>query len=83
MCFQKLKEIWENFTRASESLKIGTLIGSLYPKKRMYEVKTYGEVMCHENKEQYKIWKGIDLSVQSWHEANFGSSAPKCQTFVL
>ena len=55
MCFQKLKEIWKNFTRASECLEIGTLIGSLYPKKRMYEVKTYGEVMCHENKEQYKI----------------------------
>ena len=52
MCFQKLKGIWKNFTRASKSLKIGTLIGSFYPKKRMYEVKTYRPVMCHENKEQ-------------------------------
>ena len=83
MCFQNLKGIWKNFTRASESLKIGTLIGSFYPKKRMYEVKTYRAVMCHENKEWYKIWKGIDLSVQSWHEADFGPSVPKCQTFVL
>ena len=55
MCFQKLKEIWKNFTRASESLKIGTLIGSLYPKKRMHEVKSYRAVMCHENKERCKI----------------------------
>ena len=24
--------------------------------------------MCYDNEEWYKIWKGIDLSVQSWHE---------------
>ena len=24
--------------------------------------------MCHDNKEWCKIWRGIDLSVQNWHE---------------
>ena len=24
--------------------------------------------MCHDNEEWYKIWRGIDLSVQNWHE---------------
>ena len=24
--------------------------------------------MCYDNEEWYKIWKGIDLSVQNWHE---------------
>ena len=25
-------------------------------------------VMCHDNKEWCKIWRGTDLSVQNWHE---------------
>ena len=25
-------------------------------------------VMCHDNEKWYKIWRGIDLSVQNWHE---------------
>ena len=24
--------------------------------------------MCHDNEEWYKIWRGIDLIVQNWHE---------------
>ena len=24
--------------------------------------------MCHENEEWCKIWRGIDLSIQNWHE---------------
>ena len=34
----------------------------------MYELKTYRGVMCHGNEEWFKIWKGIDLSVQNWRE---------------
>ena len=30
-----------------ESLKIGTLMGSFYPKQKMYELKTYRGVLCH------------------------------------
>ena len=34
----------------------------------MYELKIYEDVTCYDNKEWYKIWKEIDLSVQNWHE---------------
>ena len=42
----------ENFHRSTfESLKIGTFIGSFYLKKKMYELKTYSEVLSHNNEE--------------------------------
>ena len=34
----------------------------------MYELKIYREIMCHDNEGWCKIWKGIDLSVQNWHD---------------
>ena len=34
-----------------ESLKIGTLMGSFHPKQKMYELKIYRGVMCHDNEE--------------------------------
>ena len=33
------------------SLKIGTLMGSYYPKGKMYELKIYWRVLCHDNEE--------------------------------
>ena len=34
----------------------------------MYELKIYrGVIMCHDNEEWCKIWRGIDLSFQNWH----------------
>ena len=39
-----------NFHQSTfESLKIGTFIGSFYPKQKMYELKIYRGVMCHDN----------------------------------
>ena len=35
---------------------------------KMYELKIYRGVLCHDNEEWYKIWRGIDLSFQNWHE---------------
>ena len=55
--------IWEIFTRALECLKIRTLIGFFCPK-----LKIYWGVMRHENEEWCKNWRGIDFSVQNWHE---------------
>ena len=66
LCFQKLT--WGIFTTALESLQIGTLMASFCLKLKMYELKIYRGVMCHENEEWCKIWRGIDLSVQNWHE---------------
>ena len=34
----------------------------------MYELKIYRVVLCHDNEEWSEIWRGIDLSVQNWHE---------------
>ena len=34
----------------------------------MYELKIYrGVIICHDNEEWCKIWRGIDLSFQNWH----------------
>ena len=69
LCFQKLTGgIWQIFTRALESLWIGTLMASFCLKFEMYELKIYRGVMCHENEEWCKNWRAIDLSVQNWHE---------------
>ena len=69
LCFQKLTwGIWQIFTRALESLQIGTLMASFCLKLKMYELKIYRGVLCYDNEEWCKIWRGIDLSVQNWHE---------------
>ena len=34
-----------------KSLKIGTLMGSFYPKQEMYELKTDRGVLCNDNEE--------------------------------
>ena len=38
-----------------KSLKIGTLMGSFYPKKEMYELTIQRGVKCHDNNEGCKI----------------------------
>ena len=41
-----------NFHQSTfESLKSWTFIGSFYQKQKMYELKIYRGVMCHENEE--------------------------------
>ena len=60
--------IWKIFIRALESLKIRTFVTSVCSKLLMYELKIYRGVMCHDNEKWCKIWSGIDLSVQNWHE---------------
>ena len=70
LCFQKLTwGVWQIFTRALESLQIGTSASKMpyfRLKLKMYEL--YRGVMCHRNEKWCKSWKGIDLSVQNWHE---------------
>ena len=61
-------EIWQILTRANKILKIGTLMTSFCLKLKMYELKTYRGVMCHNSKKWCKNWREIDLSVQNWHE---------------
>ena len=49
------------------NLKIGTFMGSFYPKYKIYGLKIYRGVLCQGNEEWCTIWRGIDLSVQNWH----------------
>ena len=68
-CFPKMTwGIWQIITKPLESLKIATLMGSYDPKWKMYELKIYSGAMCHDKKKGCKIWTGIDLSDQNWHE---------------
>ena len=62
-------QIWQIFTRALRSIKVGTMMGSFYPQYKMYELKIYQRIMCHGNEERCKIWR-IDLLFQNWHEEN-------------
>ena len=50
-----------------ESLPIGTLMRSFYPKLKMCELKIYRGFLWHGNEKLCKIWREIDLSVQNWH----------------
>ena len=52
LSFQKLTlGIWQIFTRAHESLQIGTLMAYFCLKLKMYELKTYRGDMCHDKEE--------------------------------
>ena len=78
LCFQKLTwAFWQIFTRA---LQIGTLMVSFCLKLKMYKLKIYRRVMCHDNGEWCKNWRGIDMSVQNWYEAfdKFWPEQSKC-----
>ena len=46
---------------------MGALMGFFCPKLKIFEFKIYRGVMCHENEEWYKNWRGINFSVQNWH----------------
>ena len=59
---------WQIFTRALEILQIGTLMAFFCLKSKMSELKIYRTVICYGNEELCKNWRGIDLSVQNWHE---------------
>ena len=43
-------------------------MGFFCPKLKMHELKIYWGVTCHENEEWCKNWRGVDFSVQNWHE---------------
>ena len=56
LCFQKLTwGIWQIFIRALESLQFGTLMVSFCLKLKIYELKIYRGVICHDNKKMQKL----------------------------
>ena len=58
---------------------------SFRPKYKISDPKTCRGVVCHDNEEQCKIWRGIDLSFQNWHEEfnEFWLGTQKSETIVL
>ena len=51
--------IWQIFTRALGSLKIGTLMGSFYPKLKMFQLKSYRRVMLWQ-------WRIMQILKRNW-----------------
>ena len=82
LCFQKWYEI---FTRALESLKIGTLMATFCLQLKMYEFKIYGGVMCHDNEKWCKILKKMTCQskIDMSNLTNFDPSTGKSQNFAL
>ena len=60
--------IWLIFTRALESLKHFHFNVLLLRKVYIVWAKKYREVIFHDTEDEYKIWRGIDLSIQNWHK---------------
>ena len=46
-----MRNLWQIFNRALESLIIRTLMASFCLKLKMYELKIYVVFVCHENEE--------------------------------
>ena len=76
---QSLKENWlvlpkfdmrnfANFHQSTWKSPNWDLDGILLSKVENVWIKIYRGVLCHENEEWCKNWRGIDLSVQNWHE---------------
>ena len=76
---QKLKRDWlvvlkltwgisRILTRALKSLKNSVLMGSLWPKYLMFQLKKYGGVIFHNTDEWCKIWRKTDLWFEKWYE---------------
>ena len=58
-------KFWPEHSKAS---KIFTLMGSLWAKYILFELKKYRGIIFHETEEGYKIWRGIELSFKNWHK---------------
>ena len=43
-------------------------MGSFWAKYIFFWLKKYRGIIFHETEERYKIWRGIDLLFQNWHE---------------
>ena len=68
-----------------ESLKIGTLMGSFYPKQKMYELKIYRGVcvMTMKNDAKFEEESTCPFKIDMRNLTNFDPSTQKSQKFVL
>ena len=79
---EEFDEFWSEHLRIS---KFCTLLGCLWPKYIMFELKKYRGVMFNGSEDWYKIWRKTDLSFQKRHEEleNFHQSTWKSWNWEL
>ena len=68
-----------------KSLKIGTLMASLYPRQKMYELKFTGEfcVMIMKNDAKFEEELTCQFKIDIRNLTNFDPSTRKSQKFAL
>ena len=64
--FGKWHEEYSKFSPELESLKIGILMRSFNPKMKKYELKIHRGVICRDNEQWRKIWRGLVISKLTW-----------------
>ena len=62
---EEFDEFWPKHLKVS---KMFILMCSLWAKYVLLELKKYRRVIFHETEEGYKIWRGIDSSLQNWEK---------------
>ena len=74
-------EFWKFLTRALESLKTFTLMGSFWAKYTLFELKKYRGVIFHDTEEWWKIWRKLTRSLENDRRnlVNFHQSTWKSQ----
>ena len=70
------KEFGKFWPELSKVSKVFTLMGFLWAKYILFELKKYRGIIFHEDEEGYKIWRGIELLFQNWHK-EFGKLWPE------
>ena len=68
-----------------ESLKIGTLMGSFYPKQKMYELKIHRGVLCHDM-ENDAIFEGeltCQFKIDGRNFTNFNPNTQNSHKYAL
>ena len=67
LLFQNWQKEFDKFwPESSKVSKIFTLMGSLWSKYILFELKKYRGVIFHETEEGCKNWTAIDSSFQNW-----------------
>ena len=72
--------IWQIFTRALESVKIGTLMGSFCPEQKSYDLKIYTGVMSNGKSEEELT---CHFKTDMMNLTNFDSSTCKSKKIAL
>ena len=68
LLLKKLHGNFWHFGTALKSFKIWTLMGPIWPKYVIFELKKYRVTLLHCTEDQGKLWRKNDLWFHKWHE---------------